>query len=98
MMIVSEKFNDYYEKLTTEDKIEAMKIVNTLCEEHERIMNIKHEKLLVIGTAANDLLFKALTGGNTDEISKKMRELKEEAEKLSKYMPIERYIEINFGL
>lgn len=98
-MIVSPKFTAYYNTLSDEDKLESMRVINMLCEEHEKMMADKHAKLLAIGTIANDLLFKALTGtGNSEEISEKMKSLKEEAERTAKYMTIERYIEIHFGL
>lgn len=97
-MMVSEKFNTFYESLNYEDKIKTMEIVNMLCKEHEEMMNRKQEKLITIGTIANKLLFQALTSGNTKQISEQMSRLKEEAEATSKFMPIERYIEIHFGL
>ena len=97
-MFISEKFEAYYETLSYEDKIEAMRVVNMLCDEHSRMMDEKHKKLLMIGEISTKLLFESLSGNNTKEITKQMRQLKEETEKTAKFMPIERYIEINFGL
>lgn len=97
-MMVSEKFEAYYKTLSYDDKIEAMRVIHMLCEEHEKMMSRKQQQLITMGTLANKLLFAALTGGNHKEIEEQMKKLREEVEKTSKYMPIERYIELHFGL
>ena len=100
-MIVSEKFDNYYEKLTTEEKLTASKIICELCDEHADLMDRKKVRLQNLLMQSNILVAKSLKAKTIDEFEKintSMAEIKKAIEKESSYLTIERYIEIHFGL
>jgi UDP-N-acetylglucosamine transferase subunit ALG13 len=101
VMIISEKFTKYYDKLTTEEKITTMKIVCELCDEHAELMDKKQVTLQNLLLQSNILVAKSLKAKTIDEFEKinaSMAEIKKAIEKESSYLTIERYIEIHFGL
>lgn len=101
-MIISEKFTNYYNELTTEEKITTMKIVCELCDEHAELMDKKQIKLQNLLLQSNLLVMKAMKAKSHKELEKiqnSMTEIKNAVEEEKKYiMPIERYIELHFGL
>lgn len=101
MMLISEKFDEYYNKLTAEEKITTMKIVCELCDEHAELMDKKQVKLQNLLLQSNILTSRALKATSMVElesINASMKKIKEAIEKESSYLTIERYIEIHFGL
>lgn len=100
-MFVSEKFTSYYNKLTTEEKLTASKIICELCDEHADLMDRKKVRLQNLLMQSNALVVKAMKSKSMtelEEINTSMVEIKKAIEKESKYLTIERYIEIHFGL
>lgn len=90
-MYVSTKFDAYYNKLSEEDQIEAAKAVIVLCDDHERYMARKEEEM-------KNLLQQVIEAAAALNLER-LASLKEEVEKKKEsIIPIERFIEINFGL
>lgn len=100
-MIVSEKFTSYYESLNGDDKLKALKVVCELCDEHAELMDkkqIKLQNLLLQSNILTARALKAATISELNEIQISMDKIKKSIEEESKYLTVERYIEIHFGL
>ncbi len=89
-MYISEKFDKYYSGLSDQDKIEALKAVSILCDDHERYMQRKETEML-------ELLKQSIAAATALDLEK-LTELKAAIEKKKNIITIERFIEIHFGL
>ena len=89
-MLISEKFDKYYESLSAEDKIKADKAVLVLCDDHERYMARKEEEMSL-------LLQQAVEAAATLDLDR-LANISEEVELKKHIIPIEEFIEINFSL
>ena len=89
-MYISEKFDKYYAGLSDEDKIEALKSVSILCDDHERYMRRKEKEML-------ELLNQSIVAASSLDLEK-LTEFKAAVEKKKNIITIERFIEIHFGL
>jgi hypothetical protein len=89
-MYVSKKFDAFYAGLSKEEQLEAAKAVCVLCEDHERYMARKEEEM-------NNLLQQAIAAAAALDLEK-LAKISAEVEKKKKVIPIEEFIDINFGL
>ena len=90
-MYISEKFDTYYNALSKEDQLKAAKAVLVICEDHERYMESKKKEM-------QELLLQASEAAVALDLEK-FTTIRVAAEKIyNNIIPIERFIEINFGL
>ena len=90
-MYISEKFDKFYNSLSQDDQLKAAKAVLVLCEDHERYMSKKKKEL-------QELLQQAATAAAALDLEK-FSKIRVSAERIyNNIIPIERFIEINFGL
>lgn len=89
-MYVSKKFDAFYAGLSKEERLEADKAVCVLCDDHERYMARKEEEM-------NNLLEQAIAAAAALDLEK-LAKISAEVEKKKKIIPIEEFIDLNFGL
>jgi hypothetical protein len=89
-MYVSEKFDTFYAGLSKEEQLEAAKAVCVLCDDHEHYMANKEKEM-------QELLQQAIAAAAALDLEQ-LAKISAELEKKKNVIPIEEFIELNFGL